>query len=218
VKRRPLPIAAALTATAALLLTACGSDDDGSQAKDKIAGADSGNSASSTSPSPSTTDSAQRPKITLPSDVQDVFEGWKTGDATKDALLADVQGAQLATDYAISQGNADEPALAFYYQGRALVTSAQWVQSFVDKGLTITGKIRYFDPQVTLSGSTSGSVRYCSDESQAFSKVRKSGKINKTAVTDDSYVLYNVKVEKNKQGVWQTTNGLSNRGNSACTP
>ena len=38
-KRRSLPVAAALTATAALLLTACGSGDDKSGDNDKIAGA-----------------------------------------------------------------------------------------------------------------------------------------------------------------------------------
>ncbi|MGW7419725.1 hypothetical protein ACWGJB_06595 [Streptomyces sp. NPDC054813] len=217
-KRRTLPVAAALAATAALLLTACGGGDDNSDANDKIAGADSGDASSSASPSASATPTTKRPTITLPSDVEDVFEGWKTGDAKKDALLTDVQGAQTATDYAITQGSTDEPSLSFYYRDRALVTTAEWVQSFVDKGLTITGEIRYFNPQVTLSGSTSGSVRYCSDESKAFSKDRKTKKVDKTAVTDDSYVLYNVKVEKNKQGVWQTINGLSDRGNSACTP
>ncbi|MFJ8336690.1 hypothetical protein, partial [Streptomyces sp. NPDC094437] len=151
-------------------------------------------------------------------DLNDVFENWKTGDSTKDAVLADVQGAQTATDYAITQGSANEPSLAYYYRDKALLTTAQWVQSFTDKGLTLTGEIRYSTPHVTLSGTTSASVRYCSDESKAFSKVRKTNKVNKTAVTDESYVLYNVKVTKNQQGVWQTTNGLSNRGNSACTP
>ncbi|MFF4748337.1 hypothetical protein ACWD5R_00440 [Streptomyces sp. NPDC002514] len=216
-KRRTLPAATAFAATAALLLTACGGGDD-SKTNGKIAGADTGDTAVPTSPSPSTTSSAQRPKITLPSDLDDVFEGWQTGNSTKDLLLADVQGAQTATDYAISKSSANESVLGFYYQGDALVTTAQWVKSFADKGLTITGKIRYFDPQVTLSGSTSGSVRYCSDESKAFSKDRKTEKVNMTAVTDDSYVLYNVRVEKNKQGVWKTTNGLSDRGNSECTP
>ncbi|MFF4837871.1 hypothetical protein [Streptomyces sp. NPDC001315] len=216
-KRRPLPVAAALAATAALLLTACGSSDGDSKANDKIEGADSGDTASA-SPNASATSSVQRPNVTLPSDLQDTFEDWKTGDSSKDALLADVQGAQTATDFAITQGSTKESALSFYYQGDALVTTSEWVQTFIDKGLSITGKIRYFAPRVTLSSDTSGSVRYCSDESQAFSKTRKTNKTNKTAVTDDSYVLYNVKVEKNKQGVWQTTDGLSDRGNKACTP
>ncbi|MDT0475403.1 hypothetical protein RM863_25070 [Streptomyces sp. DSM 41014] len=216
-KRRTLPTVAALPVAAGLLLTACGGGNDEPEANDKIAGADMGGS---TPPSPSTSapELSKRPVLELPSDVSDVFESWKTGVATKDAVLADVQGAQTATDYAITRGSADEPSLAFYYRDKALVTTAQWVQSFVGKGLTLSGEIRYFDPQVTLSGDTSASVRYCSDESKAFSKVRKTGKVNKTAVTDESYVLYNVKVAKNKQGVWQTTNGLSSRGNSACTP
>ena len=41
-RRRSLPVAAALAATAALLLTACGSGDDKSSDNDKIAGAEQG--------------------------------------------------------------------------------------------------------------------------------------------------------------------------------
>ncbi|WP_328562061.1 hypothetical protein [Streptomyces coelicoflavus] len=217
-KRRPLPLAAAMTACVALLLTACSDGSNDSNAKDTIAGADTGDAETSASPSTSPAETAQRPEVSLPSDLRTVFDDWKTGDATKDALLADVQGAQTATDYAVTQGSTKEPAISFYYRDDALITTTQWVQSFIDKGLTITGEIRYYDPQVTLSSDTAGSVRYCSDESKAFSKVRKTSEINRTAVTDDSFVLYNVKVEKNKQGVWQTTNGISARGNKACTP
>jgi hypothetical protein len=220
VNRRPTLLAAiTLTATAALTLSACGGGGSSdSDSNGKIAGAATSDTGASATPSTSPTDSTERPDVTLPSDLEESFEGWQTGDATKDSVLADVRGAQTANDYAITQGSTTVPVLSFYFQGDALTTTAKWVQSFIDKGLTITGKIRYFDPQVTLSGNASGSVQYCSDESKAFSEVRKTKKVNKTAVNDDSYVLYNVKVEKNNQGVWQTTNGLSDRGNKACTP
>lgn len=217
--RRLVPIAVATAATASLFLTACGGSGGDSEGNDKIAGADVAETATSPSPSASPAKSADRPEVTFPADFEEVFEGWETGDAVKDALLADVQGAQEANDYAIVQGNAGEASLSFYYRGNALATTSKWVQStFVDKGLTMTGKIRYFDPRVSLADSTSGSVRFCSDESEGFSKVRKTGKVNKTPVNDDSFVLYNVKVEKNDQGVWQTTDGLSDRGNEVCTP
>uniref|UniRef100_A0AAU1ZWP5 Lipoprotein n=2 Tax=Streptomyces TaxID=1883 RepID=A0AAU1ZWP5_9ACTN len=218
--RRHMSIAVVITATTSLLLTACGGGGGDSKDNDKIAGAGAAEAAATpTLATASPSNSADRPKITFPADVKEVFEGWSTGDAVKDALLADVQGAQQASDYAIAEGNADEAALSYYYRGDALATTSKWVQSsFVDKGITITGTIRYFDPRVSVTDDTSGSVRYCSDESEAFSKVRKTGKVNKTPVNDDSYVLYNVKVEKSDQGVWQTTDGLSDRGNEVCTP
>ena len=78
--RRPTLLAAlALTATAALTLSACGSDDD-SPAKDKdaIAGADTGGKKSA-SPATSAPASDDRPKIELPGDLADLagrLEGW----------------------------------------------------------------------------------------------------------------------------------------------
>ncbi|MFI1356778.1 hypothetical protein ACH4TV_24835 [Streptomyces sp. NPDC020898] len=103
--RRSLPVAAALAATAALLLTACGSGDDKSSNNDEIAGADAGGSTPSASPSPSTSDSIERPDITLSADAKDVFEAWKTGDTTEDAVLADAARAQTAMNNAILKGN-----------------------------------------------------------------------------------------------------------------
>ncbi|MEV6017868.1 hypothetical protein [Streptomyces sp. NPDC051997] len=215
-KRRTLPVATAFAATTALLLTACGGGGDTPKANDKIAGADRGRTASA-SPSATTTDNTKRPDITLPSDVKDQFEGWKTGDATKDAILADAGRAQTATNYAITKGNPDEPALAFYRQGDALVGGAQWVKSFVDAGITYTGTVRYFRPSVTLYGTTSAGVTFCTDESKAFNKNVKTRKVDRTPATKNSYVYYNTHLKKARNGIWQTTQLVSERGSSKCT-
>ena len=216
-KRRPLPVAAALAASAALLLTACGSEDDGSKANDKIAGAEAGDAQTSAAPSDNTS-TVKRPDITLPASVKDEFEGWKTGDPAKDAVLDDAARAQTATNYAIVKGNPDEPALAFYRQGDALVSGAKWVKSFVDAGITYTGTVRYFGPKVSIFDKDTAAVVFCADESKAYNKDRKSGKIDKTPTTDDSYLLYSTRLQKNDQGVWQTTVLLSKRGEKTCTP
>ncbi|MEU6278737.1 hypothetical protein [Streptomyces sp. NPDC047028] len=217
-KRRSLPVAAALVASASLLLTACGGGGEQSKGNDKIAGAETGTPKMPTSPSASPADQIKRPDITLPSDVKDDFEGWKTGDSTKDVVLADAARAQTATNYAIIKGNPDEPALAFYRQGAALVSGAQWVKSFVDAGITYTGTVRYYDPKVSVFSRSSAAVIFCSDESKAYNKNRKTGKVDKTPTTDDSYLLYSTRLKKNKQGVWQTTNLVSKRGDKTCTP
>ncbi|RMB82212.1 hypothetical protein [Streptomyces shenzhenensis] len=214
-KRRPLPIAAALAAAAAFLLTACGSSDD-SKDNDKIAGADSGSSSASTSPSAS--GSADRPKITLPDDLKDTFEGWKTGDATEDAVLADVAQRVDATNYAITQGNVDLPALSFYYRGTALADAKDWVQSIAKDGYSITGTNRYYNAKIEVFDSSSAGVVYCEDQGKAYAKDRKTNKVHKTEVTNNSYVLYSTRVEKNEQGVWQTTKLTSQRGHKSCTP
>ncbi|GED85474.1 hypothetical protein [Streptomyces sp. 6-11-2] len=217
-KRRSLPVAAALVAAAALLTTACSGGGGNSKADDAIPGADTRGTQASPSPSADTSDEPHRPDITLPGDVKDVFEGWHTGNPTNDAILADAGRAQTATNYAIIKGNPDEPALAFYRQGNALVGGAKWVKSFVDAGITYTGTVRYFNPDVIIYSKTSAGVTFCTDETKAFNKDTKTQKVDRTPPDSDSYVYYNTHLKRNKDGVWQTTELVSDRGNAKCTP
>ncbi|MFE4701993.1 hypothetical protein ACFRIC_33490 [Streptomyces sp. NPDC056738] len=216
-KRRTLPVATAFAATATLLLTACGGGDDSPKANDKIAGADQG-STGSASPSTSASDKADRPDLTLPKDLSDKFENWSTGNAAKDAVLADVGRRVDATNYAIAEGNAELPALGFYYSGTALADARDWVTSIAKDGYSITGVNRYYNAKIDLIGSASAGVVYCEDQSKAFAKGRKTGKVIKTAVTSKSYVLYTTRLEKNGKGVWQTTKLTSQRADKSCTP
>ncbi|MGI5197351.1 hypothetical protein ACQEVY_27600 [Streptomyces sp. CA-288835] len=217
-KRRPLPVAAALAASAALLLTACGNGDEKSSENDKIAGADTGGSTKSASPSASASDDIERPDLSLPDDVKEVFEGWKTGDAVQDAVLSDAGRSMTAVERAITDGDANSPALTFYYEGEALVGAAKWVQTFVDHNATISGTTRYYTPEVSLSGEKTAAVTMCADESKVFNKDRKTKKIDKSAPTDDSYVYYISRLELNSKKVWVTTEVASKRGSEKCTP
>ncbi|MFI6565413.1 hypothetical protein [Streptomyces sp. NPDC050534] len=217
VKRRTLPAAAALAATAALLLTACGSGDDNSKANDKIAGADTGKPAAA-SPSASASSATDRPKITFPSDAKNVFEDQKTGNATKDAVLADSAMSVSSMDDAIFKGSTDTKALGFYNADKALNAAITFVQGYINKNDTWIGETRYFDRKVTLSGDSQAYVTYCSDESKSFLKNTKTKKVDNTPTSADSYVLYHTSLAKNSRGVWQTTNIVSNRGDKACQP
>ncbi|MDN3028189.1 hypothetical protein [Streptomyces sp. S.PB5] len=216
--RRPTLFAAiALTATAALTLSACGSDDSSKDSdKDKIAGADTGKDTSSPSPSPS--EAAGRPKITFPSDAKNVFEYEKTGDAAKDAALSDSTLSVSSLNEAIFEGDTGTEALGFYNTGKALESSITYIRRFIDSGDTWVGEIKYFDYKVELSGKAKAYVTYCSDESKAYVKDRKTQKVDKEAATANSYVLYHSSLTKNADGVWQTANVVSDRGNKACQP
>ncbi|MGW5507441.1 hypothetical protein ACWEV9_06705 [Streptomyces albogriseolus] len=219
--RRPTLLAAlALTATAALTLSACGSDDD-TPAKDKdtIAGADTDDK-KSPSPTPSESDPASggRPKITFPADAKNVFEYEKTGDAAKDAALLDSTLSINSVDEAIFKGSTDTEALGFYNAERALSASITFVNGYLKKNHTWVGETRYFDYEVKLSGANAAYVTYCSDESKSFLKNRKTGKVDNTPTTADSYVLYHTKLAKNADGVWQTTDIASDRGSKTCQP
>ncbi|MDQ0750463.1 hypothetical protein QF034_004694 [Streptomyces africanus] len=215
-KRRPLPIAAALAATAALLLTACGSGDDSSKSNDKIAGADTGDTAASASPSAGASDPGDRPKITFPKGVENRFENWKTGDPTEDTVLSDVAQTVNAVDDAILRGDTNSATLAYYRQGKALVSAQKWVRSWLDEDLTWTGVTRYFNPNIKVADSDTAAVVYCADESTAYNKDRKTGKVDKSPSGESPYVTYSTQLKKNSKGVWQTTEVLSKRGDKTC--
>ena len=218
--RRPTLLAAlALTATAALTLSACGSGDGDSAAKDSDSDkvVDTGGE-KSTSLSPSASEVNGRPKITFPSDAKNVFEYEKTGNAAKDAALADSTLSVNSVDEAIFEGSTDTKALGFYNTESALSASITYVLRYINKKDTWVGETRYFDYKVRLSGDDEAYVTYCSDESKSFIKDKKTGKVDNTPTTANAYVLYNTKLAKNADGVWQTTDISSNRGNKACRP
>jgi hypothetical protein len=217
VNRRPTLLAAlTLTAAAALTLSACGSDDSSkSKDNDKIAGADAGG-AGTASPTESAPQAAGRPEIKLPSDLTMSFEGGKTGDAVKDAVLADNAERMRSVNAAIAGTDPKAEALNFYNTGRALEAAAVWVDKFKKANLGITGTIRYYDRTVTLDGGKAASVVFCADESKGYAKDLKTNKPKVTTPSDEDFILYNTRLEKNSDGVWQTTRIVSTAGAKQC--
>ncbi|MFC8130046.1 hypothetical protein [Streptomyces sp. NPDC057302] len=214
-KHRPMSVAAALAVTAALLLTACGGgEEDNSKGSDKIEGAETGRAKKSESPSASS--AADRPEVKLPSGVKDVYEQWKTGSSDKDAVLSDTASRIDSTNDAIVRGDTGAQGLSFYYKDEALSDVVEWVQKYLDANMSFTGTTRYYAPKVMLSGGKTASVVYCADESKGFNKNRKTGKVDKSSSGESPYVLYNTRLKKNDQGVWQTTDLASQRGEASC--
>ncbi|MER5795456.1 hypothetical protein [Streptomyces sp. NPDC001980] len=205
--------------TAALLLAGCGGGDgDKSDSNGKIAGADTEASVSASPSASASASESGRPKITLPSDVTLTFEGGQTGDAVKDAVLADGAERARAEDAAITGTDPKGEGLAYYNTGKALEATLSWVAQFKKANVTITGVVRYYDRKVTLKSKTSAILTFCGDESKGFSKNKKTNKINKTPVNKDSYVSYNTRLDKNSEGVWQTSQIISIRGAAQCQP
>jgi hypothetical protein len=203
--------------TAALLLTACGGGGDEPKANDKIAGADTG-SATSAAPVPSATQSAGRPKIELPSDLTYTFEWPKTGDKGKDAVLADSEQSIKAVDLAIVNQDALDKAYLFYYEGEAAAQTQKFIEAYVKAKARTTGAYRYYDAAADVNDSDSASLVYCEDQGKAYDMYLKPKKIDKTAVTKNSYVLYNTQLRKNDKGVWVIEKLLSQRGSAKCQP
>ncbi|WP_078960436.1 hypothetical protein [Streptomyces sp. NRRL WC-3618] len=219
-KRRSLPVAAALVASAALLLTACGGDDSGPKDNDKIAGADTGSKtpASPTASASASPASAGRPKIELPSDLTYTFEWPKTGDAKKDAVLADSEQFIKAVDMAIAEQDPLHKAYLYYSEGDAAAGSEKFIQGFVDREGRITGAKRYFSAKVNVNSNGTAGLVYCEDQSKAYDKSLTTGKTNVTPASKDSYVLYSSRLRANKSGIWITETLTSERGSSVCQP
>ncbi|WP_405908313.1 hypothetical protein OG742_27215 [Streptomyces sp. NBC_00828] len=216
--RRPSLLAtAALGAATALLLTGCGGGDGDSTGNDKIAGADTG-SETSASPSASASTAADRPKVELPSDLTYTFDWPKTGDENKDAVLSDSEQSIKAVDLAIANQDALDKAYLFYYEGEAAANTQTFIEAYVEAKARTTGAYRFYDSVVNVSDSDSASLVYCEDQGKAYDMYLETKKVDKTAVTKNSYVLYSTQLHKNADGVWVIEKLLSQRGSTKCQP
>jgi hypothetical protein len=215
VARRALTTTAAmLTVTAALLLTACGGGDSPS---DDIKGAGSGSSNPSASASASSAaPEAKRPVIKLPSTFRLTFENWTSSDPVEQAVLNDGKEEIRAGYAAIIENDPDSEAVAFYDTEGVRGLTKKWIKSYTDKNVTVIGKLPVFNPEVGLAKNGKGaSLSYCTDESEAKTKHRKTNKVEGNPAGTDPYVLYSVSLAKNEQGVWQNASVHSERG--ACS-
>ncbi|MFE7976417.1 hypothetical protein [Streptomyces shenzhenensis] len=215
--RRPrLLTTAAAGVTAVLLLAGCGGNDDTKQ-NDKITGADTAPTKSS-SPTPTEPTSPDRPKIELPSDVTYTFDWPKTGDADKDAVLADSEQSIKAVDLAIVNQDALDDAYRFYYEGEAAAQTQQFIEAYVKAQARTTGSYRYYNPVVDVSSGSTASLVYCEDQGKAYDLYLKTKKVDKTPITKNSYVLYSSQLKKNDKGVWVVEKLMSQRGSAKCRP
>ncbi|NEE16375.1 hypothetical protein G3M58_59140 [Streptomyces sp. SID7499] len=199
---------AALTASsAALLLTACGS---GGVETRPVAPESASASASAAA--------GDRPEAKLPGDMKLVFEDQRTGDATKDTILADNERTVSTVWRAMAYGDMKKSGMALYYTDNALVGVYQYAKRAIDKKTSWAGTLRYYDRQVTLFDKESAALTYCVDESKADLKNRETNELQGTKTTPNSYVFYNLGLKKNAEGVWQTWDLSEDRGSQKCRP
>jgi hypothetical protein len=148
-----------------------------------------------------------------------VFEGQQTGDATKDAILADNERAESTVWQAMAYGDMKKSGMAFYYTDNALVGVYEYAKGAIAKKTSWAGTLRYYDRQVTVfDDKKSAALTYCVDESKADLKNRETNKLQGTKTTPDSYVFYNLGLKKNQAGVWQTWDLTEDRGSRKCRP
>jgi hypothetical protein len=199
------------TATAALLLTACGGSGD-DRSSDDIKGADS-ESSPSASASASTPSGPERPEIIIPSSFQLTFENWTSSDPVEQAVLNDGKEEIRAGYAAITENDSDSEAVAFYDTVGVRGLTKERITSYTDKNVTVIGKLPAFKAKVNLAENGKGaSLTYCADESAARTRNCKTSKVEGNPAGTDPYVLYSVSLAKNEQGVWQNASVHSERG------
>lgn len=197
-------VAAALTASVALLLTACGSgggDDDPSS--DKIEGAGDGGSKAYASASAKPV-GVKRPVIKLPAEFQANFVGWTSSDPKARAVLDDGKEELRAKYAAIIEADPASEAVAFYNSGTSLTTARKWIKGFVESDDSLIGEIKAYNPKVNVSGKDTAVFFYCVDERKASTKNRKTKTVTATPDTPDSMLQYRARLTKSQQDVWQT--------------
>ncbi|WP_328319031.1 hypothetical protein [Streptomyces sp. NBC_00388] len=210
--RRTPTIAAALSISAALLLTACGGSSNDDASKDKIKGVDGGTK--SPSASASAAPGAARPEITIPKSFQLNFQSWTSSDSVEQAVLNDGKEQVRAGYAAIIANTPDADYLKFYDTAAGLSQDQKWMKTYTGKNLTLIGKAPVYDAKVTMLGNEKkrAILNYCMDESKGYTKDRKSGKVEGNPAGTDPTVYYTSTLQKNSQGVWQTVSTSSKRG------
>ncbi|AUH44831.1 hypothetical protein CXR04_10785 [Streptomyces sp. CMB-StM0423] len=209
----------AALAAATLLVTACGGDDSPSS-DDKIEGAgQSSPAALPTEPDAGPEDAEPEdagPEIELPGSVELVFKDWEPDDPEEQAVLDSGAQSERATYEAITQDppNPDSEYVASYHvKGTGAWTDTQdWIDGFKDANATVEGKVRFRSPVVEVhDNGTTGSLRYCADESGVETVERESGKVLSAAKPGD-VVQYDLTLQKSDDDVWQVAGVNGKRG------
>ncbi|MCX5604440.1 hypothetical protein AB0H92_31365 [Streptomyces phaeochromogenes] len=210
-KRRSLPVAAALAATAALLLTACGSGDDKSSDNDKIAGADQGAEKPEKSAEPSGAPAEDKPDgvdVSLPADMDLVFDWNKPKDKNEAAAMDDAANFIRAIYRGVDKRTSKDAAVTAYSTGEGLRYAKTQIDSRVDGGWTATGTRRHY--QATTRSAPNGNsveVAFCTDSSKFYGKEVKTEKIlkSKPSIADFDYFKIVMVKFPTGEGLWQAS-------------
>ncbi|MFE1247566.1 hypothetical protein [Streptomyces sp. NPDC058735] len=210
-KRRPLPVAIALTATAALLLTSCGSEDDTSGDKDQIAGAGQGSESPKKPANPSSAPAEDKPDgvdVSLPKDMNLVFDWDRPEDENEAAAMDDAANFLRAIYQGVDKRTSKEAAVTAYSTGEGLRYAKVQIDSRVDGGWTATGTRRHY--QATTRSAPNGKsveVAFCVDSSKFYGKEIKTEKIlkSKPSIADFDYFRIVMVKFPTGEGLWQAS-------------
>ncbi|MFE0132465.1 hypothetical protein ACFWY6_12960 [Streptomyces sp. NPDC059037] len=209
--RRTMPVTAALAATAALLLTACGSGDGESKDDDKIAGAGQGADKSKKSPDPSGAPAEDKPDgvdLTLPKDMKLVFEWEKPKDKNEAAAMDDAANFVRAIYHGVDKRTSKNAAVTTYATGEGLHYAKVQIDGRVEDGWTATGTRRHYEAATrSTANGNSVEVAFCADSTKFYGKEVKTGKVQKTKPSISDFDHFKIIMVKHPtgEGLWQAS-------------
>ncbi|MEW2807568.1 hypothetical protein AB0929_10685 [Streptomyces massasporeus] len=195
--------AAALTAAAALSLTACGGGSGGSSGEIEGADKDAGSPSAS---APNKVADADRPDVSLPKDLNMVFDFDKPSDADEAAALDDSANFIRALKHAIVAQDPNDPAYQFYSRAGAAKYAKSQIEAWVKGGWTATGEDRYYDAATSKSDDAKAVlVTFCRNQAKSYSKDVKTDKIHYTKESAESFLKYRILMQPSADspGIWQ---------------
>lgn len=217
----PKMTAAELTVAAALLLTACGGGGDGSSDGIGKAGKGTGGPAASASGPAST--GVERPDVSVPKDLDLVFDFEEPSDQNSAAALEDAANYLRALNHGITKQDPADPAFRFYSSGRAGQYAHAQIKEYADGGWTLTGTDRYYDAEINSRDKTEKiktvSVTFCEDQSKVFGREVKSEKVHRTKESPASYQKFTLLMASVKDNpVWRAQRITVVGEAAACDP
>ncbi|MER7932340.1 MULTISPECIES: hypothetical protein [unclassified Streptomyces] len=221
-KRRTLPAVTALAATAALLLTACGSGDDKAGDNDKIAGADRATKTPTASASASGAPAEDKPDgvdVSLPKDVNLVFDWDRPKDKNEAAAMEDAANFMRSIYRGVVKHSTKDASLAAYATGDGLNYATVQINEWMKGGWTATGTRRHYDATTrSASNGTSVEVGFCSDASKFYGKEIKTGKVLKTKPSLKDFGYYKIIMVKvaTSENLWQASKVYVETGARQC--
>ncbi|MFF8013998.1 hypothetical protein [Streptomyces sp. NPDC007929] len=221
-KRRSLPVAAALTATAALLLTACGSGDDKSGDNDKIAGAGQEAETPKESAPASGAPAEDKPDgvdLSLPKDMNLVFDWDKPKDKNEAAAMDDAANYLRAIYRGVDKRTAKDAAVTTYSTGDGLHYAQVQINEWIKGGWTAEGTRRHYDATTrSAPNGKSVEVAFCADTSKFYGKEVKTGKVLKTKPSRKDFGYYEIVMVKfpTGNGLWQASKVFVETGAEKC--
>lgn len=215
----------AAVATVGLLLTACGSDDaerpaglgyDQSQ-NDEPANDEPGKATDTeVGNEPPAQDSLDRPEIVVADTLEMVFEDPTDAEPVQQQILFDNEQQIRAVFEVLTTHDRENSSVGFYTTGEALANDLGVLDKVIERGRTSGGVMKFFHREVTAVDGDVAFAEYCRDFSEVHSIDFATGDVVEEADTDAPPTFYEIRLERNDEGVWQTTDTSAEGASYRC--